>query len=96
MVTESNIRYIVVLFYQGIGYTLQTDNKPHVFFERSAKSFKTIGRAIKAANKVSMEYRHDTACIFKVRANERLSCDTYQKWFKDESRVALKIYNPTC
>jgi uncharacterized protein (DUF927 family) len=40
MVTESNIRYIVVLFYQGIGYTLQTDNKPHVFFEGLLRSLR--------------------------------------------------------
>ena len=95
MVTESNIRYIVVLFYQGIGYTLQTDDRAHVFFERSAKAFKTVGRAVKAANKVGRKYYNDAICIFKIKTDERLSCDVYKGWMKDKGRVALKIDNPS-
>jgi hypothetical protein len=94
MITKSNFRYIVVLFYQGIGYTLQTDGKARVFFERNPKDFKTIGRAIKAANKAGREYYNDSVYIFKTKTDERLSCDVYKKWSNDEGRVAFKTYKP--
>jgi hypothetical protein len=82
-----NTRYIVVLFYQGIGHTLQTDDKPRIFFSKDAKVYKNLGSAIKRANKLFYQYCNDNICVFKVVLDERLSCDQYMGWYKDENRL---------
>ena len=82
-----NIRYIVVLFYQGIGRTLQTDDKPRIFFSKDAKVYKNLGGAIKRANKLFYQYDNDKVCVFKVVLDERISCDQYNNWYKDENRL---------
>ena len=87
MVMESNIRYIIVLFVKGIGYTLQTDDKPRVFFTRHSKAYKNLGSAIKRANKLFYQYANDKVCVFKVTLDDRLSCDQYNNWYKDEDRL---------
>ena len=86
-----NTRYIVVLFYEGIGRTLQTDNNFRVFFERYAKVYKNLGSAINKANKTSNQYICDKVCVFKVTLDERLSCDQYKKWCEDEERLRYSI-----
>lgn len=82
-----NIRYIVVLFYQGIGRTLQTDDKPRIFFSKDAKVYKNLDGAIKRANKLFYQYYNDKVCVFKVVLDERISCDQYNNWYKDENRL---------
>ena len=84
---ESDVRYIVVAFYQGIGYTLQEDDKIHIFFHHYPKSYKKLGNAINAAKKVNREYFNETTCVFKTKLEERLSCDQYDQWYKDKERV---------
>ena len=84
---ESNIRYIVVVFYQGIGYTLQTDDKPHIFFHHPAQVYKKLGHAKNKADKMTAAYIHDKVCVFKVKLDERLSCDQYKNWCEDENRL---------
>ena len=60
---ESNIRYIVVVFYQGVGYTLQTDDKPHIFFHHPALVYKKLGHAKNKADKMTAAYLHDKVCV---------------------------------
>lgn len=79
--------YIIVVFLDGIGCTLQTDNKAHVFFSRNAKTYKRLGCAIKRACKLSSKYLNDTVCVFKVSEGERLSSDQYKEWKKDKERL---------
>lgn len=75
------------MFYEGIGYTLQTDDKPRIFFSEYAKVYKNLGSAIKRANKLFYQYRNDKVCVFKAVLDERLSCDQYNNWYKDENRL---------
>ena len=84
---ESDVRYIIVAFYKGIGYTLQEDNKIAVFFSHYAKSYKKLGNAINAARKVSNKWFNETTCVFKTKLGERLSCDQYDKWYEDKERL---------
>ena len=91
-----NTRYIIVLFHKGIGYTIQTDDKPHIFFKKYAKVYKRIGSAVKKANYIFNHYINDKVCVFKVTLNEELSCDQYNNWYKDENRLmwdSSKCYN---
>jgi len=80
-------RYIVVVFYKGIGHTLQTDNEPRVFFSKYARLYKNLGSAIKRANELFYQYANEKVCVFKVSLDERLSCDQYNDWCKDENRL---------
>ena len=89
MVRESNNRFVVVAISDGIWYTLQTDENLHTFFENAPKTFKCMGWAIKAANKVSRRYLIDRVCVFRTELDERLSSDAYDKWIKDEERVII-------
>ena len=84
---QSNIRYIVVLFYEGIGYTLQTDDKVHIFFHHPALVYKKLGHAKNKADKLTATYCHDKVCVFRVELDERLSCDQYKNWCKDDDRL---------
>lgn len=92
MAKDNNTRYIVVAFYDGIGYTYQTDYKLHVFFcNHSAISYKRLGCAITAAESLYWKYACiSMVCVFKVELGERLSCDQYKDWSKDENRTAYK------
>ena len=84
---QNNIRYIVVVFYQGFGYTLQTDDKIYIFFHHPAIEYKKLGHAKNKADKVAQKWLHDKVCVFKVELDERLSCDQYDKWYEDENRL---------
>ena len=86
---EKDVRYIVVVFGQsdGIGYTYQTDDKVHIFFHHAAVAYKKLGHAINKANKLAYTYINEKVCVFKVELGERLSCDQYDNWCKDEDRL---------
>ena len=84
---QSNIRYIVVVFYEGIGYTLQTDDKVHLFFRHPALVYKKLGHAKNKADKLAVAYCHDKVCVFKVELDERLSLDQYKNWCEDDNRL---------
>jgi len=84
---KSNIRYIVVVFYEGIGYTLQTDDKVHLFFHHPALVYKKLGHAKNKADKLTATYCHDKVCVFKVELDERLSLDQYKNWCEDDDRL---------
>jgi hypothetical protein len=81
---ENDIRYIVVVFYEGIGYTLQTDNKPHIFFQNPPLVYKKLGYAKNKADKLAAGYLHDKVCVFKVKLNEELYCDKYKEWCESD------------
>jgi hypothetical protein len=83
----TNIRYIVVVFYEGIGYTLQTDDKVHLFFHHPALVYKKLGHAKNKADKLAVAYCHDKVCVFKVELDERLSLDQYKNWCEDDNRL---------
>jgi hypothetical protein len=87
----SNTRYIVVAFWEGVGYTYQMDNKLHFFFHHPAIVYKKLGHAINRANNLSNTYLNDKVCVFKVELDERLSCDQYKKWCNDKSRMVYEI-----
>lgn len=83
----NNIAYIIVLFSQGARFTLQTDNKPHVFFINKAKAYKTKNGAIKRAKKLADVYAIEKICVFKVELGERLISAQYNKWCEDKNRL---------
>jgi len=88
---ESNTRYIVVVFYQGIGYTYQWSGKIGIFFRAPAVAYKRLGCAKNTAEKLGREYLHDRVCVFKTELGERISCDQYKDWFNDENRLEYEF-----
>ena len=84
---SNNNRYIVVVFIDGVGCTLQEGNILAWFFRHYPKSYIYFESARKKANKLLYQYRCDKVCVFKVKLEERLSCDQYEKWCEDENRV---------
>lgn len=80
-------RYIIVLFLEGIGCTLQNNDELHQFFFREVKEYKNIASAITKANRVSKKYFNDKVCVFKTNSGERLSSDQYREWYKDKDRL---------
>ena len=86
MANTSNIRFIVVVFIDGIGCTLQGRNTLAWFFRYYPKCYTYFESARKKANRLLYQYRCDKVCVFKVELKERLSCDQYEKWCNDENR----------
>jgi len=84
---KNNIRYIVVVFIDGVGCTLQEYNYVAWFFRHYPKCYQLFEWARKKANKLLYQYKCDKVCIFKTELDERLSCDRYEKWCKDENRL---------
>ena len=82
----SDTRFIVVVFIDGVGYTLQEGNVLAWFFRHYPKSYKYFESARKKANKLLYQYRCDKVCVFKVELGERLSCDQYRDWCKNDDR----------
>ena len=89
---ESDVRYIVVVFYQGIGYTLQTDGKPHIFFHHPPLVYKKLGHAKNKADGLAASYINDKVCVFKVKLDEELSCDLYKDWCEGDRIEYESIY----
>lgn len=89
----TSTRYIVVAFNDGIGHTLQTNGKLHIFFSKPPLVYKLLKCAVNKAFKISNEYRVDKVCVFKCCLNERLSCDQYKEWLKDDNRLVYSIEN---
>lgn len=88
---ENNTRYIVVLFWDGVGYTYQTDRMVHVFFHHSAVAYKKLAYAKKCAEKAGRTWFNDKVCVFKVSLDDRISCDQYDKWCEDDSRLMYEF-----
>lgn len=84
---KSNIRYIVVVFIDGVGCTLQEHNYLAWFFKHYPKCYQYFECARKKANRLVYQYKCEKVCVFKTELGERLSCDQYGKWCKDENRV---------
>ena len=82
-----NERYIVVVFVDGVGCTLQEGDILAWFFKHYPKSYKYFESARKKANKLLHQYKCEKVCVFKTCLEERLSCDQYEKWCKDGNRV---------
>lgn len=82
-----NERYIVVVFVDGVGCTLQEGDILAWFFKHYPKSYKYVESARKKANRLLHQYKCEKVCVFKTYLEERLSCDQYEKWCKDENRV---------
>lgn len=82
----TDIRYIVVVFIDGVGCTLQGQNYLAWFFRYYPKSYKYFESARKKANRLLYQYHCDKVCVFKTKLEERLSCDQYEKWCEDENR----------
>ena len=82
-----NERYIVVVFIDGVGCTLQEGDILAWFFKHYPKSYKYFESARKKASKLLHQYKCEKVCVFKTCLEERLSCDQYEKWCKDENRV---------
>jgi hypothetical protein len=87
---KKNTFYIVVVFYDGLGYTLQEDEKVHLFFHYGIKGYKKLAYAIKKANRLAYTYVNEKTCIFKVEEDERISCDQYSDWYKDKDRLVYE------
>lgn len=87
---KKNTFYIVVVFYDGLGYTLQEDDRPHLFFHYNAKGYKKLAYAIKRANLLAYTLVNEKTCVFKVEEGERISCDQYDDWCKDKDRLVYE------
>ena len=85
------IRYIVVGFYEGVGYTYQEDDKIHIFFHHNAVCYKKLGHAKNRALDVAKRWVTSKVCVFKVELGERLSCDQYNDWKYDSERNVFEI-----
>lgn len=59
----------------------------YISFRHPAIAYKKLGHAKNKADKVARKWLHDKVCVFKVELDERLSCDQYDKWYKDENRL---------
>ena len=87
---DSNVRYIVAVFYDEEVYILQTDEKVHFFFHHYPKVYKKAGYACNMANKLAETYLNDKVCVFKVKQEEELSYDEYKNWDKNEDRLVYE------
>ena len=87
----TDVRYIVVLFWEGVGYTYQIDNKVHIFFHHDAMVYEKLAFAKKRAEKVGRTWVSDKVCVFKIAQGERLSCDQYNDWYEDENRLMFEF-----
>lgn len=88
------VRYIVVLFWNDVPYTLQTDDKVHYFWHHAATGYKKLAWAKKRAESLGREYLHDKVCVFKVDRGETLQRDDYAKWLEDNNRLMFNFkYN---
>ena len=96
MSTDNKTRYVVVLFYQGIGYTYQDDGKVHIFFHYNPLSYKKLGHAKNRADKLGQQYVHEKVCVFKVELDEELSCDKYISWANDKDRLVYETKGYMC
>ena len=62
------------------------------FFSHYPKYYKHFESARNKANKLLNQYRClpfckcDKVCVFKIELGERISCDQYEKWYKDNER----------
>ena len=81
-------QYVVVVFYSGIGHTLQENNKLGQFFTSHPKFYKNRENAVAKAKRLAT--RGDFSCIFAVSGDERISCDQYNMWMNDNSRMIFK------
>ena len=88
---DSNVRYIIVLFWDGVGYTYQTDDKVHIFFHHPAVAYKKLAYAKKRAEEVGRRWLNTDTCVFKVKLDERLSCDQYKNWCEDDDRLMFRF-----
>lgn len=90
----NNTRYILVVFHDGIGYTYQTDDNIRWFFTHSAVRYQKLAYAKKKAEVLGRRYPNCKVCVFKAELNERLSCDQYHNWYKDDERLMFEfLYN---
>lgn len=85
--TKNNIRYIVVVFIDGVGCTLQDHDHLSWFFRHYPKCYQYFECARKKANRLVYQYKCEKVCVFKTELGERLSCDQYEAWCRDENRV---------
>lgn len=93
-IMTNKTRYVLVVFCDGIGCTYQTNNKVKWFFTHSAVSYQKLACAKKKAEVLGRKYPNCKVCVFKVELEERLSCDQYKKWCKDDSRLMFEfLYN---
>lgn len=93
---STTTRFIVVVFIDGVGCTLQEGDVVAWFLRHYAKAYKYFECARKKANTLLYQYRCSKVCVFKVELEERLSCDQYEKWCKDENRNmwdSSKLFN---
>lgn len=58
--------YIIVLWYNGIPYFLQSNNKVAWVFEHMVKPYEKLGNAINAAKKLTTKYQYDKICIYHI------------------------------
>ena len=96
MQTDNKTRYIVVLFFQGIGYTYQEDGKVHIFFHYSPLTYEKLGHAKNRADKLGQRYIHEKICVFKVELDEQISCDQYILWANDKDRLVYETKGYMC
>lgn len=82
---KANIGYIIVVFYEGIGYTLQGRDEIHIFFHKGVKYYKNLKCAINKAQMLSTRYLNEGVYVFKIAEGERISCDQYKNWKSDDS-----------
>ena len=85
------IRYIVVCFYEGVGYTYQEDDKIHIFFHHNAVCYKKLGHAKNRALDVAKRWVCNKVCVFKVELGENLSFAHYNDWKYDSERNVFEI-----
>ena len=72
--SDNPIRYIVVAFYKGFAYFLQYKGVlSNVFYNNSAKTFKTKETAIKNAHKIGNKFKVSSVKVYEIGGNSEIS-----------------------
>lgn len=81
--------YIVVVFQNdGIGYTLQTDDRCYWAFSHHAKIYKRFGMAKKAVSRMKSKYSYKRIVVYDITDVKSISCSFFKDW---EDKIVFEI-----
>ena len=83
--------FIVVVWYKGAPYFLDSKNELNHFFMRGVKAYIKQGSAITMAKKLSKRYTNDKVCLYNIPYSCRFNAtDFMQGRFDDKCVYTIK------
>lgn len=83
--------YIIVVFWDGIGHTLQGKDTLLWYFKYFPKYYVKLDCAIKRAKRLRAKYPSvEKVVVYKIDATERFSCSDFCNW---DDRIAFDTSN---